>query len=514
MAGQRINIMDIKKILQLKIKGSSNRAIAKVMGLSRNTINDYVKRFEISDQSYAALLELSNKALHDLFGEKDYKDQERFVSLSKWLDQHITELQQVGCTKETLWYQYKLHIERPYGYTQFVYYLNQRLEKKDYSGILEHKAGATLQIDFTGKKLSYINKDTGERIAVEFFLGVLPHSQYAYGQVCHSQKVEDFLDCLNNCFESLGGVPHTLVPDNLKSAVVKANRYMPKINDNLKKLALHYNTAVLPARSRKPKDKAIVEGAVKLIYQRVFYPLADQQFFSLQALNQAVQKQMKIYNQYLFHNSKINRSDLFIEEQKSLQPLPVSPYQQRTFKKAKVQKTSFVYLYNENQYFSVPYRYIGQKVDVEYNHKVVEVYHKGERIALHNRNNVSSKYVTIEDHLPSSHQAFRAWSPDYFKTCALKVGANTALYIEALINQFAYPEHAFKQAQGILSLSKAYGRTELEQACTTGLQMTSYGMSKIQRILKNKTYQHPETNNNVQLNIGIHENLRDPNQYV
>ncbi len=506
--------MDIKKILQLKIKGGSNRSIAKIMELSRNTVNDYVKRFDISDQTYVALLELSNGALYELFGEKDYKDAERFTALSKWLDRHIKELQKVGSTKEVLWHKYKLHVDSPYGYTQFVFYLNKRLEKKDYSGILEHKSGAALQVDFTGKKLSYIDTTTGEEIAVEFFLAVLPHSQYAYGQVCHSQKVEDFLDCLNNCFESLGGVPHSLVPDNLKSAVIKANKYRPTINNNLKKLALHYDTAVLPARSRKPKDKAIVEGAVKLVYQRVFHPLADQQFFSLHDLNQAVQEQMKAYNQYLFYNSKISRADLFMEEQKSLQPLPSSRYEQRTFKKAKVQKTSFVYLYNENQYFSVPYRYIGQKVDIEYNHKVVEVYHNGDRVALHHRTVSSSKYVTIEDHLPSTHQAFRAWSPAYFNRCAEKIGTNTALYISALINQFAYPEHAFKQAQGILSLSKAYGVLELEQACTTGLQMTHYGMSKIQRILKNKTYQNPESKNTVHHNIGAHDNLRDPNQYI
>ena len=277
MARNRKDIMDIRQVLQLKQKAYSNRKVATYLGISRNTVNEYVKFFDGLDQDYGELLSMDDCSLKDLFPTSDTKDKNRYETLSSRFEYFQKELTQTGCTLQKLWYQYKAQQPGGYAYTQFVKHYRKWSKKVDASGILDHKSGEKLFVDFAGKKLNYIDPSTGESKEVEVFVAILPCSQYTYVQAVHSQKREDVITCINRCLRYMGGVPQAIVSDNLKSGVTKAHRYAPVINKTLKDCGLHYNTVIDPARPYRPRDKALVEGAVRLVYQRIYYELSKQQ---------------------------------------------------------------------------------------------------------------------------------------------------------------------------------------------------------------------------------------------
>ena len=237
---------------------------------------------------------------------------------------------------------------------------------------MHHKYGDKLFIDFTGKKLPIVDPTTGEELQMEVFIGVLGGSSYTYVEACPSQRMEDFFRCTTNCLEYMGGVPQAIVPDNLKSAVTKASKYEATLNRQYKALALHYNTVVFPTRAVKPKDKALVEGAVKLVYQRIFFQLSKQTFFSLAELNEQIHLLLKTYNETPFYKQKTTRLERFLLHEKSLlQPLPIDGFELKHVKRATVQKNCHVWL--DQHYYSVPYAHVGKWVQLHYNNRVVEV---------------------------------------------------------------------------------------------------------------------------------------------
>lgn len=512
MAGQRIDIMELRQLIQLKQKGLSNRKVAEALGISRNTVNAYVKAFTHHGLGYEELSTLSEKDIGDLFPQADYKD----TRLTEYFPYFKKELSKPGCTLQGLWQEY--HGKHPdgYRYTQFVSYFNAWMGKVKASGILQHKAGEKLFVDFAGKKLSYINRDTGELRQAEVFVAILPCSQYTFVQAVDSQKREDLISCLNRCLQWLGGVPKAIVSDNLKTAVSKGHKYAPVINKTLKDFALHYGCVVDPTRPYHPQDKALVENAVNLAYQRVYYPLSKHIFFSLKELNKAISEQLGRQNNYCFQNSRTTRRQRFLELEKSyLDPLPSVPYQLRYYRRAKVQKISHIFLGEDKNYYSVPHRYIGQQVEVQYNQDLVEIFFNRERIASHPRSYRNGHYSTIKEHLPSSHQAYNDWTPEYFEKRAQKIGENTRLYISRLIQQYRYPELGYKQAQGILAFARMYPPDRLENACKRGLEHHSASYRTIENILKNNldqvdiqdVFQSPRTS------IPAHPNVRGANNY-
>lgn len=308
--------MELKQLIQLKDKGYSNRKVARELGISRNTVNSYATLFTEQGLSYQELSSYSESQLRELFPARDSK-----------------------------------------------------------------QTGRHLFIDFAGKKLEYVDRKTGEVIPVDVFVGILPCSQYTFVRACRSQKREELVEALNQCLRFLGGVPKAIVSDNMKAAVARGHRYAPIINKTIKAFGIHYDTILDPTRPYKPKDKAMVEGAVKLVYQRIYYPLSTQTFFSLGALNKAISEQLEAYNdQYCFQHTKTTRRQRFLEvERQHLQALPPSSYQLRYYKRATVQKISHIWLADDKAYYSVPYRYVGREVQVEYSRDFVEIYSKGER---------------------------------------------------------------------------------------------------------------------------------------
>ncbi|WMJ75136.1 IS21 family transposase [Cytophagaceae bacterium ABcell3] len=494
----------------------SNRQIASALGISRNTVNSYFKTFKEHQLSIEDLEGLTETDLADLFPKADYKDSTRYEQLIKCFPYFQKELNKPGCTLQVLWHEYLSKHADGYRYTQFVTYYNQWSNAKNGSGILIHKAAEKLYVDFAGKKLSYVDRSTGEVKGAEVFVAILPCSQYTYVQAVESQKREDFISCLNGCLQWLGGVPKAIVSDNLKAAVSKGHKYAPVINKTLKSLALHYKCVIDPTRPYHPQDKALVEGAVKLVYQRIYYPLSKHTFFSLKELNDAIAEQLISYNdKYCFQTSRVTRKQRFQEiEKEFLAPLPSSPYLIKNYKRAKVQKIGHVFLSEDRNYYSVPHRYIGQHVEVQYDACNVEVFFNKERVASHRRSYKAGGYSTVKEHLPSSHQAYNDWNPEYFIQKAEKVGRYTCDYITRLISQYNYPELAYKQAQGILSFLKAYSAERLESACKRALQYHKASYKTIDRILKNNLDQEANFTCNLQSNTPDHDNIRGASNYI
>lgn len=486
MAGNRIEIMDLKNLIRLKHKGLSNRKTAVELGVSRNTVNGYVSFFEAQQLDYNELLLLSEKDLDDLFSVSSEVDKKRFESFSQHLDYFSNELKKVGCTKEVLWKEYRKKHPDGYMLSQFNHHLNMWLKRINGSTKLVHKAGDKLYIDFCGKKLSYVDKTTGEVTAVEVFVGILPASQYTFVYAVKTQSTEDLIEALNACLCYYKGVPQAIVPDNLKAAVIKSHKYASKINPTLRDFAHHYGCVVNPTRTYSPQDKALVEHAVSLVYKRIFYALNKLTLFSLDELNREIQPLLEAYNNHLFSQRNTTRQQEFLAiEKEHLGALPNDIYQIRHFKQATVQKMGYVYVTQDKHYYSVPYRLIGKKVTVSYSSHTVEIFSLKERVAIHKRNRSPGGYSTQKEHLSSSAKAYSEWSLPFFQEKANKIGFYTHQYITELIGQKHYPELGYKQSLGILMLANRYPQERIEHACRRACDIEKRSYHIVENILKN-----------------------------
>ncbi len=382
---------------------------------------------------------------------------------------------------------------------------------------LDHRAGDQLMIDFTGKHLYITDKQTGEKSAVEVFVAILPCSQYTYVQACKSQKREDLIRCITGALDYIGGVPKAIVSDNLKSAVSRSSKYEPQINKSLKDLALHYRCTINPTRPYRPQDKALVENAVKLVCQRIYYPMREMVFFSLQEQNSHIRQLLLGFNDYLFKLKEASRKELFQSiERKELKPLCDSPYELKNYCRAKVQKMGSVFFSADKSYYSVPYRYIGKHTQIHYTADLVEVYYGADRIALHKRSRSKGVYITNKEHLSSTHQAYKDWSSAYFKKLALPHGESVVMFVEQILCQSAYPEVGYKRSIGVIQLHRQYGSERLNNACARGLFGGAPSYNRVKNILENnldREYQDLENLNNTQSHIPKHNNIRGAESY-
>lgn len=506
--------MELRQLIQLKRKGLSNRKAAQALGVSRNTVNSYVRAFSEHELSYEQLEKLSEAELAGLFPQTDYKDHARYEQLAACFPAFAKELRKTGCTLQVLWNRYLEAHPDGYRYTQCVHHFNEWKGRTKASGILRHQAGRKLFMDFAGKTLSWVDRDTGEIHPAQVFVAILPCSQYTYVQATETQKREDLVRAITDCKSWLGGVTKAIVGDNMKAVVAKGHKYAPVINKTLKDLALHYGCVIDPTRPYHPQDKALVEGAIRLVYQRIYYPLASQTFFSLAELNKAIRELLDPYNDYRFQNRPTTRRQQFLEiEQPELDPLPPTPYQLRYYKRAKVQKISHIYLGTDKNYYSVPHRYVGCHVEVQYTAEVVEIFYGGERIATHKRSRTAGKYTTIGTHMPSTHQVYNDWNPDWFARRAARIGPYAESYIRRLIGQYDYPEIGYKQAQGILALTKTYPPDRVEAACRRAAQGHRAGYRTITSILKNNLDRIDQPELPLDNHIPDHANIRGGDHY-
>ena len=514
-----LDLMDIKQIITLHLDGFSNRKIGETLGISRNTVNTYMRLFKSCKHSCKELLKLPQLELKALFPSYTTIKNDRYNELMEFFEKVNLARNHPGFTFLFHYDQYKQQSANPYSYTQFMEHYNRKYSKIKGSMKLEHQAGNEVFIDFAGKKLSIVDKTTGEMKPVEVFVAILPNSQYTYVEACMSQKREDLILCMANALSFYDGVPKAIVSDNLKSAVARSSKYEPEINRTFKDFARHYNCVINPTRSYSPQDKALVENAVNLTYQRIYYPLREMTFFSLEDLNKEIRKLLGHYNDLLFQRKQASRKELFQSVERGyLKPLPREPYQIRQYTRAKVQKIGYVYFSPDKTYYSVPYRYIGKSTNIHFTTSTVEIYFYHERIALHKRNPSKGTYITNKDHLSSSHRAYTEWCPEYFIKMASKHGHAVRIYTEQFLAGCEYPELVYKRIMGVIQLHKTYGSERLNNACERAIYANKPSYNMIKNILKNNL--DKEIANQQQLELDLdrphipgHQNIRGANNY-
>ena len=513
MANKQIDMRKAKQIFKLYGAGVSKRRISAQLGISRNTVTKYIdffKRYKLTPYEVSAM---TLEELHRLFKADRKPKSEKLKTLEGYFPYFDRELRKTGVTKQLLWEEYRARHPDGFKLSQFRYWYREWTKEVSPVMHFTHKAGDKLFIDFTGKKLSIVDRHTGELQDLEVFVCVLGSSQYTYVEACASQKLEDFMRCAENALWFYGGVPRALVTDNLRSAVTKSSRYEPKVNDTFADFAEHYETAVLPTRAYKPRDKAIVENAVRIIYTRVFAPLRNTTFHTKDDINAAILELLKVHNNISFRGREYSRQSLFEEvERRELGALPVKRYEIRSYAKGTVHKNSHIYLGKDKHYYSVPYRHIGKQVRIVYTDSFVEIYHRNERLAVHERQRQRYGYTTVAEHMPSHHRFVSEWSSEKFIAWAENIGAHCKTYIMGILDKKQHPEQSYKSCLGILHLAKKVGDQRLENACKRALDYGAFNYNMVERILK-KGWDDIEEDPREHIEVPDHDNIRGEDYY-
>ena len=513
MAGKPKPMRQIKQLIILHQQKNSIKAIARTLKISKNTVKEYLYRIVKLDVSLDSLLLLEDHELEKklIVGNPAYTSAQ-FVWFKDKLPYYIKELKRTGVTKRLLWEEYRLQQPDGYQYAQFCFHITQHIKSAKPTMVLHHQPGDKLYVDFAGKKAYYTDLKTGEQIACELFVACMPYSDYGFVKAVPSQQIDDFLYCIKECLNYLGGVPQAIVPDNLKSAVTHANRYEPTIQASLEQLANHYGCCILPARAGKPKDKALVENHVKLAYQRLLAPLRNQVFHSLTELNNALEIKNTRLNQTRMQQKAQSRESIFLASEKPLlKALPDKPFELFYNQVATVQKNNHVYLSQDKHYYSVPYPHIGLKAKIVYSRSLVHIVIKGEKVAVHRRNKTTFGYSTQKEHLCSHHQHFQDRSPQYYINRAKAISPTLATIFIQLFESRKYPELLYRTCDGILQLQRKHTPEAFDNACKIVIEEQYYSYGFLVDLLDNKITKTDDQNQNTKL--PKHNNIRGKNYY-
>ena len=493
----------------------SQRQIAHALGMSRPVVSDYIAKMRTIGLTYKEIETLPDETLLNLLQGNKTADNKRHETLQNKFLYFTKELKRFGVTRQILWEEYIQENPDGYSYSQFCYHFQMWQNMSEITMHIEHKAGDKLFVDFTGKKLSITDRITGEMKDVEGFVAILGASQLIYFEAAMSQKKEEWIRLNENAVRYIGGVPRAIVPDCLKSAVTKTDRYEPDINPEYLDFARHYGITILPARPAKPKDKALVEGAVRITYSWIYAKLRDRIFFSLEELNAAVLELLEVINARTMQRPGVSRRELFDSiEKEVLQPLPFERYEIKKFKILTVHFNYHIYLSDDSHYYSVPYRYKGRKVDVFFTERAVEVYCGNVRIASHFRNTRKNGYTTQRDHMPESHKWEDNWNPEKLTNMARGKGDAVATVVETVLVSRQHPEQSYKTCLGILALAKTYGDLRLNLACERALSYENCTYKMIKNILNNNMDQLAEEDKDSNFTLPGHDNIRGNQYYI
>jgi transposase len=518
MSGKPIDMSKIRNVIKLYTQGKSKVFISDYLKLSRNTVKKYIKQFISSKKTFEELSALSDLELESLFSGQNTPDlSPKLATLYSFFPTVEKQLKKVGMTRELLWLDYKS--KHPDGY-QLSYFCELYLRWSQRTNIkstmhIDHKAGDKMYIDYAGQKLNIIDKESGEIIEVEFFVAILGASQMTYAEASFSQKKADFIHSVENALYFFGGVPQAIVPDNLKSAVVKSDRFEPKINETFMHFSEHYATTILPARAYRPKDKSLVEGAVKILYTRVYSHLKSKHFFSLPDLNKEIWILLEKHNTSILTGKSFSRKELFIElEKHELSPLPQERFELRRQSIVTVLNNGHAFLSEDKHHYSVPYFYIGKRVKLLYTETSVEIFLSHNRIAFHPRVKSPYNYSTIKEHMASSHQFMTDWNPQRFISWAESIDKYVKEFICLILDKKQHPEQSYKSCLGILSLEKKYTRKRLINACTMALEFGVYNYKIVQNILEKEMDMYQiNTEEKETPEMPDHQNIRGENYY-
>ena len=468
-------MLQVRRILQLRSQGKSNRDIARELHKSRTTVNDYVRRITESGRDIQQLLELSDQELSSHLQAccPPVPADSRLEDLMNRQQYLIAELQKRHTTRMVLWEEYREQVPDGYGYTQFCEHLNRYLLPQKAVMHLEHEPAAEMMFDFAGDKLPLADKETGEISYHPVLICVLPYSAFTYVEVLPSARREPLLKALNNAFSYYGGVTRSAKTDNMKQFVKKANRYEPAFDELAEQWSVHYGCSLLAARVRKPRDKASVESHVNVAYNRIYAALRNKIFHTIEQANEAFWEQLDHLNARKMQRQNYSRRDRFILDEKPLlQPLPSAPFIPKTKVVAKVQRNYHVTLGEDWHHYSVPHTFLGKTVQIVYDLQDVEIYLDLVRIACHRRNYRKNGHSTVKEHMPPNHRfiaSIKGYDPEYFLGKAARIGSCTYRVVEKVLEQKRLVEQTYNSCMGIFRLGEKYGSERLEAACKRAL---------------------------------------------
>ena len=509
MPAERITMRKIREILRLAHElHLSERQIAMSCNLSKTTVQRYLSRAKAKNLSWPLPPDLGDDDLERLLFPSDPKLR---CKVPDWAKVHM-ELKRKGVTKLLLWEEYRALEPNGLSYSRFCFLYRTYNTSLDTVMRQTHVAGEKLFVDYAGHTIPWTDQLTGEIHQAQIFVAVLGASNYTFIEATRTQSLPDWISSHVRAFAFLGGVPKVVVPDNLKSGVTKAHHYDPEINKTYQEMANHYGIAVVPSRSRKPKDKAKVEVGVQGIERRILAKLRDQQFFSVAEINIAIKLLLDEYNNRPFQKISGTRKSLFQSLDKpELNRLPNTRYEYAQWKKVRVGIDYHIAF--EEHYYSVPHRYKRDELDVRITHSAIECFYKSKAIALHRRA-YKKGHTTIKEHMPKQHQAYAEWTPERLLHWAEKTGEQTAQLIQRMIDSRPQPQQAFRACIGVMRLGKNYGDDRLEKAAARAIALGAFSYSSIASILKKGLDQKPlpkTTPDNP--SILVHNNIRGSDYY-
>ena len=508
----------IKSILETYLLTGSVKATARRLLVSKNTVRTYIRKAEKYSKDLSKVLELDEEQVLKLFYSPEAKtDSDREKVFSDQVEYWIKELRRVGVTRYLLWEEYRVEYSDGYGYSQFCERLKREIGRKDLTISLDHKPGEVMQVDFAGKKMQWIDPYTGQVHDCEVLIAVFPHSQYSFAIALASQKVGNFVHGLNQALLFFGKLPLILLSDNLKSYVTRADRYDPTFNQLCQQLAAHYQVELQATRVAKPKDKASVEHAVGTVYTRIYAPLRDEIFHSLEELNAAIRVQLHEHNHKPYQKKSGSRWEIFEGyELAQMRDLPQELFEVKKIIKAKVQRNYHVFLGEEKNFYSVPFQYVKRNALVIYTSKIVEVYVDHQRVAIHARLLSQGKYQyqTHEKHMPANHLEWRkaqGYDGAYFLKQADKIGPASRWVIQQILLSRIHQAQAYNSCKGLLQLTRNYPAHRIENACLRCQKVSKASYQMIKRILTLNL--DMETDEPDLFKIPAHDNIRGTQDY-
>jgi transposase len=464
MAAKELNVRKVDEIKRLKKLGFGKRKIARTLNIHRDTVTKYFEENSPSGNDNKDGPLQPSDAWAGTIDWQDIREQmERGISLNVIHDEMLSK-NLVSIQYPAFWKQ-----------------LQKRAPSSTATMVRIFAPGSRIEIDYCDG-IDLVNTGTGEVIKTEFFVGVLCNSRYTFAEFTMSQKSEDFLSSHVRMFNFFDGCSQLLSPDNLKSAVTKAHRYDPVINPAYTRLATHYGVAVVPARVKRPQDKAIVERTIQIFQRWFFICVRNRTFRSLQELNQCLKEYLEIFNNRKHRVFGKSRKEMFENEKPHLIPLPATDYQVSTYSRAKLSRDC--HLSFEQNYYSAPYKLRGLDLEIWASPTTVEIYHGGERVAFHGRCKTTHKFVTDPKHYPPGQEAYADEDIQKLKSWAASIGVETSTLVEDLFSG-TYPLKNLRRVQGILGLSKKYSREKLEAAAMIANEFDQKTIQYLERVIKN-----------------------------
>ncbi|MGH2507576.1 MAG: IS21 family transposase [Ktedonobacteraceae bacterium] len=510
MPRRRTNMRRIRETIQLHFEnGLSTNRIASSLGIARSVVQECIRRARHEKLQWPLPEDLDDTALERLLYPRPKATRKAVEPDWEYIHR---ELRRNGVTRELLWTEYTQRVENSYSYQQFCR-LYRRWEKRlNLVMRQDHRAGEKLFVDFAGATLPVTNPETGEVTDAQLFVAVLGASNYTYAEACSSQSIDSWIAAHIRTFEYMKGVPEILIPDNLKAAVTKPHRYEPELNERYHQMASHYRTSIMPARVRKPRDKAPAEKGVQLVERWIVAVLRNRTFFSLAELNASIAELLESLNSRSFKKLEGSRKSWFEQIDKpALKELPQTRFEDARWLRARVGNDYHVRV--DGHYYSVPHQLAFEEVEIRATATTIEVLYAGKRVASHKRDPRPNKHSTKREHRPKSHQFMNDWNEERVTNWARQVGPAASHLVEQILRRSRHSQIGVRTCLGLLSLHEDYGAQRLEAACRRAAVAGSWSVSSLRSMLKHGLDRQVLQLVIPNLNQSTHSNIRGAEYY-